>query len=81
MFNLGEVSIAGDSRFEETSASSGVAIYFGEGAHFYFTNDANLNNRDSAGSGLYNMGHFEFSGPALFVQGEAPVIVATGTSQ
>ncbi|CAM9722273.1 unnamed protein product, partial [Ectocarpus sp. 12 AP-2014] len=86
IYNLGEVSIAGDSRFEDISANSGVAIYNGEGAEFYFTNDASaffrdLSNRDSVGSGLTNLGYFEFSGPALFVEADAPVIVATETSQ
>ncbi|CAN0104480.1 unnamed protein product [Ectocarpus fasciculatus] len=86
IYNLGEVNIAGDSRFEELAASSGVAIYNGEGAQFYFTNDASaffrdLSSRDAVGSGLYNLGYFEFSGPALFVEADAPVIVATDTSQ
>ncbi|CAM9616747.1 unnamed protein product [Ectocarpus fasciculatus] len=86
IYNLGEVNIAGDSRFEEIAASSGAAIYNGEGAQFSFTNDAtaffrDLSNRDAEGSGLFNRGFFEFSGPALFVEGESPVVVVTETSQ
>ncbi|CAM9720418.1 unnamed protein product, partial [Ectocarpus fasciculatus] len=85
IYNLGEVNIAGGSRFEDISASSGVAIYNGEGAQFHFTNGAtayfrDLSNRDSSGSALYNRGYLEFSGPALFVEADTPVIVASETS-
>ncbi|CAM9549014.1 unnamed protein product [Ectocarpus sp. 12 AP-2014] len=72
IYNLGEVNVAGGSRSEDISASSGVAIYNGEGAQFRFTNGAtaylrDLSNRDSVRSALYNLGYFEFSEPALFV--------------
>ncbi|CAN0232419.1 unnamed protein product, partial [Ectocarpus sp. 6 AP-2014] len=83
--NLGEVDVAGGSRFEDISASSGVAIYNGEGAQFRFANGAtayfgDLSNRDSVGSALYNLGYFEFSGPALFVEADTPAMVASETS-
>ncbi|CBJ33083.1 hypothetical protein Esi_0417_0002 [Ectocarpus siliculosus] len=82
IFNLGKVNIKGDSRFEELSARSGAAIFNGEDASFNFRNGASaffrdLSNRDSEGSALVNLGFFKFSGPVLFVDAEAPVIVAT----
>ncbi|CAN0095466.1 unnamed protein product [Ectocarpus fasciculatus] len=81
IFNLGKVNIKGDSRFEELSARSGAAIYNGEGATFNFRSGASalfrdLSNRDSEGSALVNLGFFKFSGPALFVDADAPVIIA-----
>ncbi|CAM9303396.1 unnamed protein product [Ectocarpus sp. 13 AM-2016] len=86
IYNLGKVNIKGDSRFEEISASDGVAIYNGEGATFNFRSGAraffrDLNNRDSEGSALVNLGFFKFSGPALFFDAELPVIVAMDNSE
>ncbi|CAM9640053.1 unnamed protein product, partial [Ectocarpus sp. 6 AP-2014] len=68
------------------SASAGVAIYNGEGATFNFRNGAgaffrDLNNRDSEGSALVNLGFFKFSGPAFFFDAELPVIVAMDNSE
>lgn len=85
IYNIGEVDVAGGSRFEDIAASSGVGIYNGEGAQFHFTNGAtayfrDLSNRDSVGSALYNLGYFEFSGPVLFVEADTPVIMASETS-
>lgn len=86
IFNLGKVIIKGDSRFEELSARSGAAIYNGEDARFIFKSKASaffrdLSTRDSEGSALVNLGFFRFSGPALFVDAEAPVIVAADGSK
>ncbi|CAM9749006.1 unnamed protein product, partial [Hapterophycus canaliculatus] len=86
IYNLGKVSIKGSSRFEEISASSGAAIYNGEGAQFTFSNGAtalfrDLSNRDSQGSALFNLGYFEFSGSALFVDVQSPAIVAADDSE
>ncbi|CAN0180140.1 unnamed protein product [Ectocarpus fasciculatus] len=80
IFNLGKVNIRGDSRFEELAARDGAAIYNGEGATFNFRSGASvlfsdLSNRESP-SALVNLGFFRFSGPALFVDADAPVIVA-----
>ncbi|CAM9938330.1 unnamed protein product, partial [Ectocarpus sp. 4 AP-2014] len=85
LYNLGEVNVARGSSFEDISASSGVAIYNGEGAQFCFTTGATayfraLSSRDSVGSALYNLGYFAFSGPALFVEADTAVIVASETS-
>ncbi|CAM9498316.1 unnamed protein product, partial [Ectocarpus sp. 13 AM-2016] len=85
IYNLGEVTLAGGSRFEDIVASSGVAIYNGEGAQFCFRNGEtayfrDLSNCDSVRSALCKLGYFEFSGPAVFVDADTPVIVASETS-
>ncbi|CAN0127771.1 unnamed protein product [Scytosiphon promiscuus] len=86
LYNLGKVNIKGSSRFEDLSASSGAAIYNGEGARFTFRNGAtalfrDLSNRDAQGSALFNIGYFKLSGPALFVDVESPAIVAADGSE
>ncbi|CAM9653222.1 unnamed protein product [Pylaiella littoralis] len=86
IYNLGKVNIKGNSRFEDIRASSGVAIYNGENAKFTFRRGASvlfrdLSNRDSEGSALVNLGYFKLAGPALFVDAEAPVIVARDSSE
>ncbi|CAN0136414.1 unnamed protein product, partial [Scytosiphon promiscuus] len=86
IYNLGKVNIKGSSRFEDLRASSGAAIYNGEGATFTFRNRAtayfrDLTNRDAEGSALFNRGYFKFSGPALVVDAEAPAIVAASGSE
>lgn len=81
IYNLGKVNIKADSRFEVLRASEGGAIFNGEKASFNFRNGAaalfrDVSNRDAEGSALFNLGFFKFSGPALFVDAEAPVIIA-----
>eukprot|EP00903_Cladosiphon_okamuranus_P009302 g8874.t1 len=86
IYNLGTVDIQGTARFQELSASEGGAIYNGENAVFNFGSGASalfmaVSNRDARGSALYNLGYFAFSGPAFFVDMEAPVIVAQDGSE
>lgn len=81
-----QVSIGGNARFEELTASHGGAIYNGDGAAFELSNGATalfrgVGNTDGQGSALFNRGFFQFSGPALFVDADSPAIVAFDGSE
>ncbi|CAN0174909.1 unnamed protein product [Ectocarpus sp. 12 AP-2014] len=80
-FHLGKVSIKEGSRFEDLSTRSGAAIFNAR------MQASGIGRAPSSGtcrtrlrgkrSTVVNLGFFKFSGPAFFVDAEAPVIVAT----
>lgn len=72
-YNLGKVTINGDSDFTNLFAESAGAIYNGEGSVFRFKNGAtavfnNVRASDGISGGIVNNGVFKFSGPALFLK-------------
>ena len=84
IFNRGKVNIKGDSVFNDLRAESGGAFFNAAGGVINFRNGATALFTDclaseEIGGALYNEGFFRFSGPALFVNSDAPAIyVAPG---
>ena len=86
IYNEGKVNIKGDSKFESLRAESGGAIFNTVGAQFNFRNKAtavfiDCLAFDGIAGALYNNGYFKFSGPALFVNSDAPVIFVSSTGE
>ena len=86
IYNEGKVNIKGDSRFENLRAEAGGAIFNTLGAQFNFRNNAaavfiDCTASDGIAGALFNNGYFKFSGPALFVNSDAPVIYVSPTGE
>ena len=79
IYNKGKVNIKGDAVFSDLWAENGGAIYNAISAQFNFRNKATALFKDcltfdGVGGALYNQGYLKFSGPALFVNTDAPSI-------
>ena len=84
IYNRGKVDIKGNAKFESLRARNGGAVFNTAGAQFRFTNQATAFFRDCTandgfGGSLYNEGNFKFSGPALFIEQDAPTVVVSTT--
>lgn len=83
IYNLGKVNIKGDAVFDDLSAEVGGAIFNGKNAEFRFKKGAKALFRACSAAydeptALYNQGYFKFSGPAEFVEMDAPSIITYG---
>lgn len=86
IYNEGKVNIKGDSKFEGLRAEAGGAIFNTLGAKFNFRDKATAVfidcwASDGIAGALYNNGYFRFSGPALFVNSDTPVIFVSPTGE
>ena len=84
--NEGKVNIKGTAKFESLRAESGGAIFNALGAQFFFRDKAtalfiDCSAADFIAGALFNNGYFEFSGPALFVNTDAPSIYVSSTGE
>ena len=84
IYNRGKVDIKGNAKFESLRARNGGAIFNTAGAQVRFTNQATALFRDCTandgfGGSLYNEGFFKCSGPALFIEQDAPTVVVSTT--
>ena len=86
IYNAGKVNIKGNAKFESIRARNGGALYNAAGAEFRFKKQAtavfiDCTSHDGIGGGLYNQGYFKFSGPALFVELDAPTIYVSPSGE
>ena len=84
IYNNGKVNVKGNAKFGYLRANDGGAIYNAAGAEFNFRNKAtalfiDCTATDGVGGALLNRGYFKFSGPALFVNTDAPSIQVSST--
>ncbi|CAN0014154.1 unnamed protein product [Scytosiphon promiscuus] len=84
IYNLGKINIKGNAMFEDLRAEQGGAIFNGEGAEFRFKNGAtavfnDCLSFDGVGGSVYNSGYLKFSGPALFLNSNAPTLYVSST--
>ena len=86
IYNRGKVNIKGNAKFESIRARDGGALYNTVGAQFNFRDHAtalfiDCTSHDGIGGALYNRGFFKFSGPALFIEQDAPTIYVSPTGE
>lgn len=86
IYNAGEVTIKGSTKFESVKGSQGGAIYNAAGSEFEFTNQAtavfiDCVANDGTGGSLYNKGYLKFSGQAVFLEIDAPAIYISSTGE
>ena len=84
IYNKGKVNIKGNSVFDDLRAEAGGAIFNAVGGQMNFRNGATALFTDcfafdGIAGALFNQGSFKFSGPALFVNTDAPsIFVSSG---
>lgn len=86
IYNAGEVSISGSTKFESIRGRDGGAIYNAAGAEFEFKSQAtavfiDCLSSDGEGGSLYNKGYLKFSGQAVFLEIDAPAIYISSTGE
>ena len=79
IYNAGKINTKGGAVFTSLKGGVGGAIYNAVDAQFKFRSFSralflNCDSRDDFGSALYNRGSFEFAGPVVFLDNDAPSI-------